>query len=209
MNSIDPCGLVSVLIVYLSYSVFIYLGIFKGIYLFYPSPIVFSSVFASFGLLSVTCHLFAMLSNPGYVDSLTQSALLGESFCQVCQINRMPRTHHCNKCKKCVINMDHHCKWINNCVGFRNQKYFILFLVYTLIITTWYCSVVVCRLVFCGKACRVEPLDDFLMMTSLVAVFFFWLLCAVILKDQVQAVVMNISEIDVLQKRKFIQVKPK
>lgn len=53
----------------------------------------------------------------------------------MCNVFKPERCHHCSACNRCVLNMDHHCPWINNCVGFWNRKYFLLLLIYVLLIT--------------------------------------------------------------------------
>ena len=37
---------------------------------------------------------------------------------------------HCIVCKKCVQEFDHHCMWINNCVGKENFKIFSVMLIW-------------------------------------------------------------------------------
>jgi len=54
-------------------------------------------------------------------------------FCDKCKIIKPDRSHHCSVCSCCVLKMDHHCPWVNNCVNFFNYKFFVLFLGYALI----------------------------------------------------------------------------
>ena len=46
------------------------------------------------------------------------------TLCPHCEIIMPRRTRHCNVCNQCVERFDHHCPWINNCVGKGNFAYF-------------------------------------------------------------------------------------
>merc|ERR1719271_1085174 len=52
-----------------------------------------------------------------------------KQVCVVCRARRKMRSHHCKECGRCVDRLDHHCPWIDNCVGLGNQRSFYWFIV--------------------------------------------------------------------------------
>lgn len=74
----------------------------------------------------------AMFIGPGYVPPGWQpddfEGLNSLQYCTFCKGYKAPRAHHCRKCNRCVMKMDHHCPWINNCCGHKNHAKFTFFL---------------------------------------------------------------------------------
>lgn len=70
--------------------------------------------------------------------SLTVKSTGESRFCKKCQARKPDRAHHCSTCNRCVLKMDHHCPWLATCVGLRNYKAFLLFLLYTSLFC-WIC----------------------------------------------------------------------
>lgn len=71
--------------------------------------------------------------DPGYIKredvSFTELVEVFDSvhLCADCGTIRTSRSRHCYICNRCVERYDHHCPWINNCVGVNNHNSFYLF----------------------------------------------------------------------------------
>lgn len=48
-----------------------------------------------------------------------------------------PRAFHCDYCGKCMLKRAHHCFVTSSCIGFYNQKYFIMFSLWSVIASSW------------------------------------------------------------------------
>jgi hypothetical protein len=96
-------------------------------------------------ILSLVYYYKSSLGDPGYLPANLEKPqhpqLPAEAYrdeCKECKDKwRPPRAYHCSVCNKCVFKvpschqLEHHYLLLNNCVGVRNLKSFLLFLVFT------------------------------------------------------------------------------
>ncbi|XP_031828024.2 uncharacterized protein LOC116425010 [Nomia melanderi] len=63
-------------------------------------------------------------------DRTKHARVIENGRCHLCNITTdSKRTKHCSICNKCVARFDHHCKWLNNCIGARNYSAFLVCLI--------------------------------------------------------------------------------
>ncbi|CEJ00496.1 Putative Palmitoyltransferase [Rhizopus microsporus] len=85
----------------------------------------------------------AVSSDPGFVKNdlsrekqrlaveelANDNCLDARHFCLTCLVKKPLRSKHCNICNRCVARFDHHCPWIFNCIGIKNHRSFLIYLV--------------------------------------------------------------------------------
>ena len=74
-------------------------------------------------------------TDPGFV---TQKKSEDGTLCQRCDVYKPSEsTHHCSNCKKCVLDMDHHCFLMDNCVGKHSVRFFVQYSTWMSVLLVW------------------------------------------------------------------------
>ncbi|KAH1902332.1 palmitoyltransferase akr1 [Aspergillus fumigatus] len=109
----------------------------------YSTSPILNILFAVFYCLTTYFYIYSMTEDPGFVPKTgsrnQQKVVINElfeqwkfdeeNFCVFCMVRKPLRSKHCKRCSRCVAKHDHHCPWIDNCVGANNLRHFVLYII--------------------------------------------------------------------------------
>jgi len=218
--NVEPCGLFCAfltngLVFYAQYTVTatILIPWFKwnifGLFLF-----IFYNALA---VMAIVAQLRCMLTDPGAVKKdavpIVEEEIVSDDeekdegsrryrrWCRRCRGYKPPRAHHCSICMRCIIKMDHHCPWVNNCVGALNHKFFLQFLCYIFLLCSFTLTLVIARFVTCvyeEDGCE-DPVEGMLIIFVIMEAMLFGLFTACMMLDQWTVVSTGSTTIDRLK----------
>jgi palmitoyltransferase len=157
----DVCGIVCATI---TWGLILYAEFVVMFVIILPAPMTIGNflntlLYHVLVFLAGASHLTAMFTDPGTVplNNATPENIEKETKypgqviyrCPRCLSIKPLRAHHCSVCKRCVKKMDHHCPWVNNCIGENNQKYFVLFTLYICLASAHSAILIILHMIRC------------------------------------------------------------
>ncbi|KAF4106985.1 palmitoyltransferase ZDHHC16B isoform X1 [Onychostoma macrolepis] len=121
--------------------IIVYLCVLPVIFSSYPVHwILWHLCYGHWNLLMIVFHYYkATTTCPGFPPQ-EKSDKPTVTICKKCIVPKPARAHHCSICSRCILKMDHHCPWLNNCVGHFNHRYFFSFCLF-MSMGCIYCSI--------------------------------------------------------------------
>ena len=132
---------------FISFNILSVFIIFTILFLFFPflksqnCNLPFIEYFCYFStLIFIILYSYIIFSDPGVIEkngepwiNIIKSGKNLNKMCPYCRVEQGKFSKHCFLCDKCIEVFDHHCHWINNCVGHLNKPYFLGFIISLLI----------------------------------------------------------------------------
>ncbi|KAI6652871.1 Palmitoyltransferase AKR1 isoform X2 [Oopsacas minuta] len=112
-------------------------ALYRGVPLLWEDYGHFMTFDIILGFVALFLYLRAKFMDPGVVRKehikgditirdLAKNIIPEYTYCFACGIFQPPKTKHCKLCDWCVRGFDHHCAWMNTCVGHRNHRVFVI-----------------------------------------------------------------------------------
>lgn len=214
----DICGIVCAILTWflILYAEFVVMSVILLSYANSVYGMVHTVLFQMLAFLALASHLKTMFTDPGAVPkgNATKEMINQMGFregqvifkCPKCCSIKPYRAHHCSVCQRCVRKMDHHCPWVNNCVGENNQKYFVLFTFYIASISLHSLFLAINQLLVCvrheWKDCTAytPPSTVILLLFLIFEALLFAIFTMVMLGTQIQAIWNDKTGIEQLKK---------
>ncbi|XP_017101796.3 probable palmitoyltransferase ZDHHC24 [Drosophila bipectinata] len=111
--------------------------------MWYVLPTIFDPEGLVYGLhwllvVFLVCNVLGNMWAAFHCDTSVASLAIGRQkpaegeahlwhYCSTCQLQVPPRSWHCKACNCCILKRDHHCTFVANCVGHKNQRHFLGF----------------------------------------------------------------------------------
>ena len=140
INKSKKYAIIIIIVKFINYYVMIF-HIYPYMILHYKNEAFNFTIFFIHIIINITLIIlffYLICSNPGYVDLydkindfenlLLQKKETFLDFCFKCSVFKTETIKHCVICDKCCKGFDHHCLWLDNCIGQKNYIFFKLIL---------------------------------------------------------------------------------
>ena len=135
-----------------------------------PYAIISVSIFIILNVLMVSFAFISASTDPtdrlvyeernSKANNMKNLEITSKFFCMICQAHVKSNSKHCFVCNRCTEYFDHHCVWLNNCIGKDNYKSFFCFIIMAFFYSIYYISHNIYLYVYISKNLHKNSLSD-------------------------------------------------